>query len=54
MVDFEGSLEDEIPRHIKNWWSFRTTDKNDIIYWLKRYQESKEYQKAKMRSEIYD
>ena len=41
MVDFEGPLEKEIPRHIKNWWSFDDKDKNDIIYWLKRYQDDK-------------
>ena len=43
MADFEEPLEEEIPKHIKNWWSFIDTDKNDIIYWLKRYTNIKRY-----------
>ena len=43
MADFEEPLETEIPLHIQNWWSFADSDKNDIIYWLKRYTNIKRY-----------
>lgn len=41
MADFEDSLEVEIPRHINNWDTLPESDRNDIIYWLKRYQNDK-------------